>query len=105
MCGVMMWLANGPRCLSCVKLLQGAGANSTKPLAATLDQPPPSANAHPGVWSLVVRDMMARDRVGRERYGVPLQPHNGRDALVDLYQELLDAVVYLRQHFLERDGS
>lgn len=55
------------------------------------------------IWALVVRDMVERDRVGRERYGVPLRAFNGRDGLRDLYEELLDAVVYLRQVLEERD--
>jgi hypothetical protein len=68
------------------------------------EQPAPVANDRPAVWPLVVADMQARDAVGRERYGVPLQPHNGRDALRDLYEELLDAVAYARQAIYERDG-
>lgn len=68
------------------------------------DQPPPIPNEQPAVWDLVRADMRVRDHVGRARYGTPLQPHNGRDALVDLYQELLDAVVYCRQAIFERDG-
>jgi hypothetical protein len=49
-------------------------------------------------------DMRERDATGRARYGTPLQPFNGRQALVDAYQELLDAAVYLRQHIYERDS-
>lgn len=63
--------------------------------------PLPERADKPAVWDLVVADMQARDRVGRERYGTPLQPHNGRDALVDAYQEALDLVVYLRQRIEE----
>jgi len=66
------------------------------------DQPPPQPNNRPAVWDLVIADMRERDHVGRERYGTPLQPHNGRDALVDAYQEALDLVVYLRQAIEER---
>lgn len=44
----------------------------------------------------IVRDMEARDKLGRERYGTPLTTGNGRDHLVDAYQELLDFAVYLR---------
>lgn len=44
----------------------------------------------------VLDDMTARDLIGRAKYGVPLTAHNGRDQLVDAYQELLDAAVYLR---------
>lgn len=66
------------------------------------DQPPPKPNDNASVWDLVIADMAERDRVGRERYGTPLQPHNGRDALIDAYQEALDLVVYLRQAIEER---
>lgn len=71
---------------------------------AIADQPPPAASVAPAVWPLVVADMAQRDRVGRERYGTPLRAHNGRDALVDAYQEALDLAVYLRQAIYERDG-
>lgn len=69
------------------------------------DQPPPKANDMPPVWDLVMADMTERDQVGRARYGTPLQPHNGRDALKDAYQEALDLAVYLRQALYERDGK
>lgn len=66
-------------------------------------QPAPTPNDLPPVWGLVLADMAARDDLGRRRYGVPLQPHNGRDALRDAYEEALDLVVYLRQAIYERD--
>ena len=69
------------------------------------DQPAPTHNDRPAVWDLVVADMQERDRIGRQRYGTPLQPGNGRDALVDAYQEALDLAVYLRQAIAERDGQ
>ena len=49
--------------------------------------------------------MKDRDIIGRMRYGTPLQPHNGRDALADAYQEALDLCAYLRQAIFERDGK
>lgn len=61
------------------------------------DQPDPVPNGERPLWEMVVEDMVERDRVGRERYGTPLQAGNGRDAVVDAYQEALDLVVYLRQ--------
>lgn len=67
------------------------------------EQRPPTATSGIAVWDLVIADMQARDRLGRERYGTPLQLFNGRDALVDAYQEALDLVVYLRQAIEERD--
>ena len=69
-----------------------------------VEQPAPVANDQPAVWPLVIMDMAARDQVGRARYGVPLQPHNGRDALRDAYEESLDLCAYLRQAIMERDG-
>lgn len=67
-----------------------------------VDQPPPIPNESRPVWELVIEDMKERDHVGRARYGTPLQTNNGRDALVDAYQEALDLVVYLRQAIEER---
>jgi hypothetical protein len=69
------------------------------------EQPPPVANGRPAVWDLVVADMRQRDAEGRRKYGTPLQTNNGRDALVDAYQEALDLVVYLRQAIEERNQS
>lgn len=57
------------------------------------------------IWPIVLDDMMRRDNIGRERYGVPLTAHNGRDALWDAYEEALDLCVYLRQAIYERDGK
>lgn len=71
---------------------------------STFDQPPPKPNDGRPVWDLVVEDMRQRDQVGRQRYGTPLQTHNGRDALMDAYQEALDLVVYLRQAIEERSA-
>lgn len=69
------------------------------------DQPPPMPNDSPAIWTMVLSDMADRDQVGRMRYGTPLQPNNGRDALKDAYQEALDLCAYLRQAIYERDGS
>jgi hypothetical protein len=68
------------------------------------EQPAPTANNHPAVWDLVLKDIHDRDQMGLEKYKTRLQPFNGRDVMTDLYQELLDAVVYMRQALYERDG-
>ena len=68
------------------------------------EQVAPVPNDKPAVWDLVIKDMAERDALGRRRYGTPLQPHNGRDTLVDAYQEALDLAVYLRTAIYERDG-
>ena len=68
-------------------------------------QPDPIPNTNRPVWDLVIEDMKNRDNVGRQRYGVPLQAGNGRDALLDTYEELLDACVYIKQAILERNNG
>lgn len=65
-------------------------------------QPDPRASDTTPVWDLVIADMRERDRDGRRKYGTPLQANNGRDALVDAYQEALDLAVYLKQAIIER---
>lgn len=66
-------------------------------------EPMPVADPSRGdVQSLVIADIEERRRVGIQRYGTPLQTFNGRDALIDLYQELLDAAMYTRQLIEER---
>ena len=67
-------------------------------------EPSPVVSDGVCVWDLVQADMVERDELGARRYGTRLQPHNGRDVLVDAYQEALDLVVYLRQALYERDG-
>ena len=53
------------------------------------------------VLPYVVNDLMQRDQLGKEKYNTSLETHNGRSSLWDMYQELLDAVMYLRKHLLE----
>ena len=69
-----------------------------------LDNPPP-APGEKEVWPYVLDDIRQRIEAGRQKYGHYLQTHNGRDALLDAYQEALDLVFYLRQAILERDES
>lgn len=64
------------------------------------DLPGPGA-----VIDAVLTDMRERDRIGRERYGMPLTTNNGRDYLVDAYQEALDMLVYLRASIEERSAT
>jgi hypothetical protein len=72
-------------------------------------QPAPSAHDHgkPQTWLVVIQyaeraglpegfiaDMRARHELGMKRYGTPLQPFNGRNSKLDLYEEMLDATAY-----------
>lgn len=81
---------------------------------ATAAQPAPSGDgvdvteslvALPHVPTELAQDFARRSLQGRAKYGVTLRTHNGRDALVDAYQELLDAAVYLHQAFLEMQAT
>lgn len=82
------------------------------------EQPNPIGNDKVAIWEEVIKDfiesfedsavktallkdMTDRDNWGRSKYGVPLQPFNGRDSLVDVYQEFLDAIVYTKQYQIE----
>lgn len=73
--------------------------------SAAEPEPEPIKNDKPACWDLVMADIEQRDEFGLRKYGTRLQPGNGRDVLMDLYQELLDAVVYCRQAIYERDGK
>lgn len=57
------------------------------------------------VTLLAIDDMRQRDAKGRATYGVPLTSHNGRDHLVDCYQELLDAIAYMRAALDEKPSE
>jgi hypothetical protein len=93
-------------------------------MSAIVDQPPLIATSRRPAWDIVIEyvndrradnaygktgiidrvltDMRDRDQVGRDRYGTPLTSGNGRDHLVDAYQEMLDAAVYFASALDER---
>jgi hypothetical protein len=58
--------------------------------------------ADPQVSPRVVELLLARREQGRERYGTELTTYNGRDADLDLLQELVDGLKYAKQSALER---
>jgi hypothetical protein len=65
----------------------------------------PQDDPKPGrtpVAPLVIADINDRVAAGEAKYGTVLKSGNGRDALVDAYQEALDLVMYLRQAIVER---
>jgi len=66
------------------------------------EEPLPKNTIDIKVWDLVLKDMSERDEHGILTYGISLSPFNGRDPMLDLYQELLDSVVYIRQVLYER---
>ena len=54
---------------------------------------------------MVQRDLVERAVMGFKKYGTTLRTNNGRDALMDAYQEALDLCMYLRQTIAERDNK
>jgi len=71
----------------------------------TLEQPDPIPNNSPFVVEEVIKDLNRRAEVGEKKYGVKLQPNNGRDALLDAYEEAQDLCLYLKQAMMERDNA
>lgn len=93
------------------------------------DQPPPVGVSHPESWPRAMVEyaqwfrensavgmgpeiqtaaatlgaMGERHKLGVERYGVGLQPGNGRDPIVDAAQEALDLCAYLTQSLQEAE--
>ena len=77
-----------------------------------MSQPAPIKNDYPAAWDMAIKavqnvenidkklldflvaEMRKRDDLGLKRYGVRLQPFNGRDAQTDCFEEILDAFVY-----------
>lgn len=72
--------------------------------AAALPQPAPTEGQQ-DVTDLVVQDLLARRAMGTAKYGTPLRTFNGRNALMDAYQEVLDLANYLRQRIAEEDAK
>ena len=68
-------------------------------------EPAPKKNLLPHINDLVVTDLNARKEMGIKKYGTPLQPFNGRKALKDAYEEVLDLALYLRQVLYEQDNK
>lgn len=69
------------------------------------DQVLPVPNDTEAIHDLVAADLAERKAFGTRKYGTPLQAHNGRNALLDAYEEALDLCVYLKQAMVERDGA
>lgn len=65
----------------------------------------PTRIARVQVLPLVEADLRQRIAKGAQEYGEPLTTQNGRDALWDLYEELMDACMYIRQLIEERQSG
>lgn len=56
-------------------------------------------------YRLVIQDIQARGEMGKQKYGTYLMTHNSRNADLDLYQELCDAIAYSTQGMLEEEDE
>lgn len=68
---------------------------------ADRDQPLPKPGRLP-VQLILIRAIEERRKFGIRKYGRPLEAHNGRDALRDMWEELMDATSYFTQFVLEQ---
>lgn len=57
------------------------------------------------IFALVHADLDARNEKGLREYGKTLTAFDGRDTHRDLYEELLDAVMYERKRQVEREAA
>ena len=71
-----------------------------KPVAADTPEPMPTGEGE-RVIDRGVLDLKARDIVGKIKYGTSLKTNNGRNSLMDAYQESLDMCMYLKQRLME----
>lgn len=60
------------------------------------DQVAPTPNNNASCHDLVMKDLEERKAFGLRKYNSLLQAHNGRDFVLDAYEEVLDLAVYLR---------
>lgn len=72
--------------------------------ANTKAQPAPVVGQQ-SVTDAVIADLNTRREHGIKKYSTELMTHNGRDAMVDAYQEAIDLAVYLKQELMERDAK
>lgn len=59
----------------------------------------------PDVATLVQLDIEKRVEKGEKEYGERLKPFNGRNALLDAYEEALDLALYLKQELIEKESN
>ncbi len=69
---------------------------NTQPLPIHTDEVP--------TVDTVISDLDTRKQMGIKKYGVALQPSNGRDSLQDAYEEVLDLCVYIKNEIRHRES-
>lgn len=59
-------------------------------------------SSDPETTDNIVQDLRDRAEMGKAKYGIYLHTEDGRNTLLDLYQELLDATMYAKKYLLEQ---
>lgn len=90
---------------TCSTLMETGHSCSCQPEINQSSQPDPEVNTNAPVVEWVVAFLDERAYLGEQKYGTKLQPHNGRDALRDAFEEAVDLAMYLAQALIERDGK
>ncbi len=55
------------------------------------------------IAALVAQDVLNKAEEGCKKYGEPLKAFNGRNPLIDAYQEAIDLAKYLKQAIIEHE--
>lgn len=58
----------------------------------------------PEIYQMVLHDIIERSEFGTRKYGHPLRGTARVDFLTNLYQELLDALIYVRGEIYRREN-
>ncbi len=65
------------------------------------DQPAPKPGGYP-VQAVLIEAIRQRMEFGLKKYGRPLETDNGRDPLLDMWEEMMDMISYFTQYVLEQ---
>jgi hypothetical protein len=57
------------------------------------------------LWLEIIEDMKNRRQLGLDQYGVPVTGQNNINWLQHLYEELLDAIVYIRAAIVKEQNK
>lgn len=86
------------------KIVQCVFCGNLQTRSAAKNEPAPTGTGKK-VIDEVVLDIKARSDMVEKKYGTPLRTFNGRNAMMDLYQELLDSVMYAKQVLMEMEDK
>lgn len=93
-----------PGCM-CTDCREVGSRHAVHVSAPAAPEPPPTPRpGAPSMHDLVCADLQERKEFGLRKYGTLLQMGNGRNHVMDAYQEVLDLAVYFKQVMLERDA-